>query len=36
MQTFLTDLVWFVLDLDMKYTVEVVPLCMYTMWFVIV
>ncbi len=30
------DYVLFVLDLHMKYTVEVVPLCTYIVWFVIV
>ncbi len=30
------DPVLFVLDLHMKYTVEVVPLCTYIVWFVIV
>ncbi len=29
------DPVLFVLDLHMKYTVEMVPLCMYFVWFVI-
>ncbi len=29
------DPVLFVLDLHMKYTVEVVPLCTYIVWFVI-
>ncbi len=28
--------VLFVLDLHMKYTVDLVPLCMYIVWFIIV